>query len=129
MQGPLTAGEQRYVVHVSHLTGHTLLPAKHPVQPFQVEVGKPLADVVADCEAILNDAHHKPDEASVFDLVFQSLSYTIRRDAVVELPHITLSGVFTALRAALYHTPDLLHGSCTASAWNTGTRPVVHAAH
>lgn len=129
MQGPLTAGEQRYVVHVSHLTGHTLLPAKHPVQTFQVDVGKPLADVVADCEAILNDAHHKPNEASVFDLVFQSLSYTIRRDAVIELPHITLSGVFTALRAALYHTPDLSHGSCAASARNTGTRPMVHATH
>lgn len=129
MQGSLTAGEQRHVVHVSHLTGHTLLPAKHPVQTFQVEVGKPLADVVADCEAILNDAHHKPNEAPVFDLVFQSLSYTIRRDAVIELSHVALGGVLTALRAALYHTPDLSHGSCAASAWNTGTRPVVHAAH
>ena len=129
MQGPLTAGEQRHVVHVSHLTGHTLLPAKHPVQTFQVEVGKPLADVVADCEAILNDAHHKPNEAPVFDLVLQGSSDAGWRDTVVKLPHVALSGVFATLRAALYHAPDLFHGSCSTSARNTGTRPVVHATH
>lgn len=129
MQGPLTAGEQRYVIHVSHLTSHTLLPAKHPVQPFQVEVGKPLADVVADCEAILNNTHHKPNEAPVFDLVLQGSSDAGWRDTVVKLPHVALSGVFATLRAALYHASDLLHSSCTATAWNAGARPVVHAAH
>ena len=129
MQGPLTAGEQRYVVHVSHLTGHAFLFAKHSVQPFQVEVCQPLTDVVADCKAVPNDAHHEPNEAPVFDFVFQSLSYTVRRDAVIELTDITLSGVFAALRAALYHASDLLHSPCTATAWNTGTGPVVHATH
>lgn len=129
MQCPLTAGEQGHVVHVSHLTGHALLHAKHPVQFFQVEVCQPLANVVADGKAILDDAHHEPNEAPVFDFVFQSLSYTVRRDAVIELAHVALSGVFTTLRAALYHAFDLFHGSCTTSARNTGTRPVVHAAH
>lgn len=129
MQCPFTAGEQGHVVHVSDLTGHALLPAKHSVQPFQVEVGQPLADVVADCKAVLDDAHHEPNEASVFDLVLQGSLDTGWRDAVIELAHVALSGVFTAFRAALYHTPDLLHGSCTTSARNTGTRPVMHATH
>lgn len=129
MQCPFATGEQGHVVHVSHLTGHTLLPAKHPVQPFQVEVGKPLANIVSDCETILDDAHNKPNEALVLDFVFQSFSYAVRRDTVIELTDITLSGVFTALRATLYHALDLFHGSCTATARNTGTRPVVHAAH
>lgn len=129
MQGPLTTGEQRHVVHVSHFTGHTLLPAKHLVQPFQVEVGKPLADVIANGKAVLNDAHHKLNEALVFDLVLQGSSDTGWWDTVVKLLHITLSSVLATLRAALYHAPDLFHGSCATSARNTGTRPVVHAAH
>lgn len=121
MQGPLTAGEQSHVVHVSDLAGHALLPTKHSVQSFQVEVGKPLADVIANGKAVMNDAHHKPNEAPVFDFVFQSLSYAVRRDAVIELTDITLSGVLAALSAALHHAPDLFHGSCAASARNTGT--------
>lgn len=129
MQCPFATGEQGHVVHVSHLTGHTLLPAKHPVQPFQVEVGQPLTDVVADGKAVLNDAHHNPNKAPVFDFVFQGFSYAVRWDTVVKFPHVALGGVFTALRAALYHAPDLLHSSCSATAWNTGTRPVVHATH